>query len=226
MRRSMLILLAGCCSIIAATYSKLSYINVSSEISAISPTDSHYDHAVDKAPIAFPNLSSFHLREIIHRPLFNPSRRPSSHVHSLPTGTYRLRGLLLMDRRHIGLLERRVDGLSIRVSQGQFLDVWQAVSINSDGIVWADSSAIDIMSISQAHGDTSFTSPLVVASERGLSGSSSEAVGPPRKHEESTKEKLEWDAFHASTISSALLPPPPMPFPSRPAKRPSGSAAR
>ena len=156
MRRSVLALLVCCGSFAAVTYVKANYPNVSSDLPVplAEVRNRPNDTDVSNVGLKYPPIS--HFREITDRPLFSPSRRPARTADLSPMDAYRLRGVLVSNRRKTGLLERRSDGMSIPVHEGDIVDTWQIVLIDTKEIVWSDSAQFHTMRITQAQeGETS-----------------------------------------------------------------------
>lgn len=117
-----------------------SYTNVS--VPSYEPekmdSTSHINFFSSDIPYQFPPIH--HFKEISSRPLFTPGRRKvqSTNLHHL--GQYWLRGVALFNNHKIGLLERRSDGEAIRVFEGDIIDGWEIILIDSHIIKMTDAS--------------------------------------------------------------------------------------
>ena len=140
--RSLTVSLLVCCVLlVAAIFAEVTYYNLLSS-APLRPSPDQYQIDVQDTDkeLEFPPMSYF--REIVDRPLFNPSRRAIvASVKLMPL--YRFRGALLMGKRRIGLLERRSNGVLLRVREGDVVDGWQ--------IAFIDSRAIQMSSPTQTH---------------------------------------------------------------------------
>ena len=131
-----------CCVLLVVTiFAEVTYY---SRLSSVPPRPDSGEYRMETQDtdreLEFPPMSSF--REIVERPLFNPSRRAIvASVKLMPL--YRFRGALLMGKRRIGLLERRSNGVLLRVREGDVVDGWQ--------IAFIDSRAIQMSSPTQTH---------------------------------------------------------------------------
>ena len=88
-----------------------------------------------------------HLREITDRPLFTRTRRPAELIVQSPIETFRLHGVMLTNRHNTALVERRSDGVLLRLREGDHVDGWQIAFIDADAIGFSgsgDSYAIKI----------------------------------------------------------------------------------
>ena len=139
-------------------------------------------------------------RDIMKRPLFSPSRRSIPTTTTKPIDAYRLRGIFLSEQSDVGLVERRSDGVVIRLSEGDVVDGWQVVFVNPGAIGLSNSTEVYTMNIERAREDEvlNFEEPISTGFEEEL-------------YEASIREddgNIPWDLDRHSGHADSLAVPP------------------
>ena len=217
--RSLTVSLLVCCVLlVAAIFAEVTYYNLLSS-APLRPSPDQYQIDVQDTDkeLEFPPMSYF--REIVDRPLFNPSRRPIV-ASAKPMPLYRFRGALLMGKHRIGLLERRSDRVLIRVREGYLVGEWQITSIDSRSIQVSSSTQTHTMTLA----DTLAEDTLFNNIQQNEQGYKKDGLQEGRKQENDiSSNSNRWDAHTGRTCSQrecrratlaaliARLPAPPPP---------------
>ena len=124
-----------------------------SDVLQTQPMSNYADHEVLDFRFSPPPIAQ--LRAITDRPLFTPTRRQAALIIRSPIEAFRLRGVVLSKRHNTALVERRSDGVLLRLREGDHVDEWQITFIDADAIGFSGSEESYAIKISDTIEDRS-----------------------------------------------------------------------